>query len=90
MENPTLSLAASAIVSLLVIFVVLFGVGFLLRRLRAAPWDRRSAAASPIQLIASRPLGGQNTLIIVEAEGQRFLIAVSHAGMQAIGRLGGQ
>lgn len=42
----------------------------------------------PISIIASRPLGGQHSLIIAEVEGARFLIGVSRESMATIGRLG--
>jgi len=76
-------------VSLIVIFGVLIGATFLLRRLRGTAWGQRTTAQTQIELIASRPLGGQNTLIIAEAEGHRFLIGVSRGGIAAIGRLDG-
>lgn len=80
----------SSLASLIVIFGVLIGATFLVRRLRGTAWGQRAAAQTQIKLIASRPLGGQNTLVIAEAEGQRFLIGVSRGGIAAIGRLDGR
>lgn len=40
-----------------------------------------------INIISSRPLGGQHSLVVAEAEGVRFLIGISRDGMTAIGRL---
>ena len=77
----------SSLGSLAVIFAVLFGVAFALRRLRASGWGQRAGAPSPISVVASRSLGGQNMLVIAQAEGQRFLIGVSRAGIASIGRL---
>ncbi len=80
---------ASSIVSLLVIFGLLIAATIMLRRLRHTQWGQR-ASHSPIQITTTRPLGGQNALIIAEVEGQRFLIGLSRAGMTSIGRLGGE
>jgi flagellar biogenesis protein FliO len=80
----------SSLASLIVIFGVLIGATFLLRRLRGTAWGQRAVAQTQIKLIASRPLGGHNTLVIAEAEGQRFLIGVSRGGIAAIGRLDGR
>jgi flagellar biogenesis protein FliO len=45
-------------------------------------------AQGAISIIATRPLGGQHSLMIAEVEGSRFLIGLSRDGMTAIGRLG--
>lgn len=87
MDSSGIGIVASSLGSLGVIFVVLIGVTFGLRRLRGTAWGQRAAAQTHIKVIASRPLGGQNTLVIAEAEGQRFLIGVSRHGIAAIGRL---
>jgi flagellar biogenesis protein FliO len=79
----------SSLVSLSVIFGVLIGATFLLRRLRGTAWGQRATAQMQIKLIASRSLGGHNTLVIAEAEGQRFLIGIGRGGIAAIGRLDG-
>jgi flagellar biogenesis protein FliO len=89
LDSPSLSLAASSLGSLAVIFGVLIGATFLLRRLHGTTWGQRATAQNQIKLIASRSLGGRNTLVIAEAEGQRFLIGISRTGIAAIGRLGG-
>lgn len=78
---------ASICTSLLVILGGLFGAAVLIRRLRATPWGQRSAAASPITILASRVIGHQASLVIAEAQGQRFLIGISRTGIAAIGRL---
>jgi flagellar biogenesis protein FliO len=89
MDTASLSSAASSIAALLVILFVLAGAAFLLRRLRGTAWGQKlSATAQPISVLATRPLGGQHSLVIAEAEGQRFLIGISRGGITAIGRLG--
>ncbi len=82
-----LSAAISSAGSLIVIVALLAGAAVVLRRLRNTGWGQRAAAQNQIKLIASRAMGGQNTLVIAEAEGKRFLIGVSRAGISAIGRL---
>jgi len=77
---------ASSIISLLVIFGLLIIVTILLHRFRNTAWGKR-AGASPITLVASRPLGGQHSLIIAEVAGERFLIGISRNSMTAIARL---
>ncbi|GLR67539.1 hypothetical protein GCM10010909_22200 [Acidocella aquatica] len=89
MDSSGLDLVASSLLSLSVLFGVLLGAMFLLRRLRATAWGRRNAGPSPIKIIASRAMGGQNTLVIAEVEGQRFLLGVSRGGIARIGQVGG-
>jgi len=88
MDTASLSSAASSIAALLVILFLLAGAVFLARRLRGSAWGQRlNAAAQPISILSTRPLGGQHSLVIAEAEGQRFLLGVSRGGITAIGRL---
>lgn len=74
----------STLISLAGILAALAGAAWLARRLRGR---LPSAGASPIAIIATRPLGGQHALIIAEAGGQRFLLGLSRGGMTALGRL---
>ena len=87
MDGTSLSAAASTIASLLIILFVLAGAAYALRRLRARLPGGRPGAAGAIAIIASRPLGGQHSLVIAEAEGVRFLIGISRTGITSIGRL---
>jgi flagellar biogenesis protein FliO len=87
--SSEIGLAASSLGSLGIIFLVLIGATLGVRRLRGTAWAQRATAQTAIKVISSRPLGGQNTLVIAEAEGQRFLIGVSRHGISAIGRLDG-
>lgn len=88
MDSSLFSSAVSSSAALLVILFLLAGAAFLLRRLRGSAWGQKlNTAAPPISVRASRPLGGQHSLIIAEAEGQRFLVGVSRNGMSVIGRL---
>lgn len=87
MDGANLSAAASTLASLLAILLVLAGAALLLRRLRARLPGAGVKIQGAISILSSRPLGGQHSLIIAEAEGARFLIGVSREGMTAIGRL---
>jgi flagellar biogenesis protein FliO len=88
MDNPSLSAAVSTFAALLAILSCLAGVAFLLRRMRARLPGGGAKTQAAINIISNRPLGGQHSLIIAEAEGHRFRIGVSRAGITAIGRLG--
>jgi flagellar biogenesis protein FliO len=90
LDSTGIGLAASSLASLCVIFLALIAASFGIRRLRGMGLGKSARAETLIKLVASRPLGGQNTLVIAEAEGQRFLIGVSRQGIAAIGRLDGQ
>jgi flagellar biogenesis protein FliO len=76
-----------ALGSLAVILGAVFVCGACARRLRRSGWTRRTGP-SPITVIAARSLGGQNSLLIVEADGHRFLVGAGREGLSAIGRLG--
>jgi len=78
----------SAAVSLFVILGMLMGAALLARKLRDGRWGRRASSESQINIIASRSLGAQSSLLIVEAAGQRFLVGAGRAGLTAIGSLG--
>ena len=71
--------------SLAVILLLLAGVAVLARRLRGRHWAGR--LDQPIKIVASRALGWQSCLLIVEAGGRRFLVGSSRAGLTAIGAL---
>ena len=89
MDGSGLDLMSSSLLSLSVLFGLLLGAVFLRRRLRATSWGRGRAAQSPIRIVASRALGGQNMLVIAEVEEQRFLLAVSRSGIANISQVGG-
>ncbi len=83
---------ASAIVSTLVPLVVILGLlagaAYLARRLREGGWGKRRAGQSAINIIATRPVGPNASLMIVEAEGSRFLVSAGRQGIVPIGALG--
>ncbi len=70
-----------------VILGLLMAAAWLARRLRHGRF--RGAVMRPgIEILASRQMGLQSSLLIVEAEGQRFLLGAGRNGIQRIGRLG--
>ncbi len=75
------------LVSLIVIFGILAGLALLLRKLRNGGWTRPGAPAARIRIVATRPIGWQSSLMIVEADGQRFLVGSGRAGLTTIGAL---
>ncbi len=87
MDGNSLSAAASTIAALLGLLFLAAGAAHLLRRWRVQLPARGSNGQSLIRIISSRPLGVQQSLIIAEADGVRFLIGVSRSGITAIGQL---
>lgn len=87
MDTETISGAASTIASLLIILGLLAGAAFLARRLRNRMPSSKAGGNMPVAILSSRPLGGQQSLVIAEAGGQRFLLGVSRAGVALISRL---
>ncbi len=75
------------LVSLGVIFGLLAGLALLLRKLRNGGWARPGAGPARIRIVATRPIGWQSSLLIVEADGQRFLVGSGRAGLTALGAL---
>ena len=77
----------SVILSLGVILVFLLAAAYLARRWQAGGRIRGRGAPTAIRIVASQQVGWQSSLQIVEADGQRFLIAAGRSGITAIGRL---
>ena len=84
---------ASAILSTLaplaVILGVLMAVTYAVRRFRYGGWGPRRVGGSAITIVATRPVGPGAALMIVEADGQRFLVSSGRQGITPIGALGG-
>ncbi|MBU6418132.1 MAG: flagellar biosynthetic protein FliO [Proteobacteria bacterium] len=87
MDTETISGAASTIASLLIILGLLTGLAFLARRFKGRLPGSKVGGNMPVSIISSRPLGGQQSLVIAEADGQRFLLGVSRGGIALISRL---
>ncbi len=86
LTGPGLATLGSCLVSLIVILALLAAAAYAAKRLRGYTAPRGGAAAG-IKILASRQLGWQCALIIVEAEGQLFLIGAGRTGLTAIGKL---
>jgi flagellar biogenesis protein FliO len=95
--EPQLGMASlvSVCVSLFVILGGLAAFTLIVKKFRngrfalaAGKW-RAATPANPISIIATRHLGAQSSLLIVEAEGKRFLLAAGKQGVTIIGALDG-
>jgi len=78
----------SAAISLAVILVLLALAAWAAARLRRGGFSLGQGRATPIAIIATRIVGPQASLMIVEAEGLRFLVGAGRAGITAITPLG--
>jgi flagellar biogenesis protein FliO len=78
----------STLLPLFVILGVLLLAVMLASRLRQGGWAKRQPGAETITVLATRRIGPQNALLIVEAAGERFLVASGRGGVTAIGALG--
>ena len=77
----------SVVFSLLVILAFLMAVAYLARRWRVTGRIGGQSGSGAIRIVASQAVGWQSSLQIVEADGQRFLIAAGRGGITSIGRL---
>ncbi|MDR3520785.1 MAG: flagellar biosynthetic protein FliO [Acidocella sp.] len=75
----------SAAVSLAIILLCLAGAAMAARKLRRRGGLPNSLSSSTIRIVATRSLGWQSSLLIVEAQGTRFLVGRGRAGVTAIG-----
>jgi flagellar biogenesis protein FliO len=82
-----MSEAVSVVASLIVILGFLLAAAFLARRWRVGGRLRGRNGAAAITIVAAQAVGWQSSLQIVEADGQRFLIAAGRGGITSIGRL---
>ncbi|MDE2458768.1 MAG: flagellar biosynthetic protein FliO [Rhodospirillales bacterium] len=87
MDTETISGAASTIASLLILLGLLAALAFLARRFKGRFPGSKAGGNMPVAILSSRPLGGQHSLVIAEADGQRFLLGVSRGGIALITRL---
>jgi flagellar biogenesis protein FliO len=77
----------SVAVSLAVILAFLLAFALVARRWQAGGRIRGETGATVIRIVAVQATGWQSSLQIVEADGQRFLIAAGRNGITGIGRL---
>jgi flagellar biogenesis protein FliO len=79
---------ASAAISLAVILLLLALAAWAARRLRHRGFGLGAGRATQIGIIATRVVGPQASLMIVEAEQRRFLVGTGRSGITAITPLG--
>lgn len=84
---PGIGSLASVAGSLTVILALLFGAALLARRLRDGRWAGRRNSPTQINITATRQIGANASLMIVEVEGQRFLIGTGRNGLTSLGAL---
>jgi flagellar biogenesis protein FliO len=77
----------SAAISLAIILLCLAGAAVAARKLRRRGAQPNSLPSSTIRIVATRSLGWQSSLLIVEAQGTCFLVGSGRAGVTAIGVL---
>ena len=77
----------SVVLSLIVILAFLLAAAYVARRWQVGGRLRGQAGPAAIKIVAAQAVGWQSSLQIVEADGQRFLIAAGRGGITAIGRL---
>ena len=87
MSGASLTATSSTLASLLAILFALAGAAWLAKRLRGRLPGGGAHSNAAISIVSSRPLGGMHSLIIAEADGQRFLIGLSRGQITTIGRL---
>jgi len=80
-------LLTSAGLSLAGIMAALFAAAWLVQRLRNHSLAK-NPTTSPIQIIATRALGPNAALLIIEAHNHRFLVSSHRGALTTIGRLG--
>jgi len=86
--DPGLASLGSSLVSLTVILALLGGAAYAAKRLRIGAGTAKAGGAR-IEILAARQIGWQCSLLIVEAEGRRFLIGAGRHGLTSIGALDG-
>ena len=77
----------SVVFSLIVILAFLLAFAYLASRWRSGGRIRGTNGPIRLKIVAAQAIGWQSSLQIVEADGQRFLIAAGRHGISAIGRL---
>jgi flagellar biogenesis protein FliO len=88
--DPGIAGIFSVFASLAVILLLLAGAAYLARRFRNGAWLARPQMPARIEIIGARQIGWQCSLMIVEAEGRRFLIGAGRNGLTSIGALDAQ
>lgn len=87
MDAITISTATSMIISLLVIFALLFIFAFFVKKYRLRLGVAKSYSNINISVLSTFSLGLQQSLVVAEADGQRFLLGVFKGGITLISQL---
>jgi flagellar biogenesis protein FliO len=85
-EDPGIAGLGSVLASLLCILLLLAAAAFVLKRWRGGNFQKKFLR-NDINILSSRQIGWQSSLLIVEAQGRRFLIGAGRHGVTAIGAL---
>jgi len=86
-QNFGLATLLTTLFPLAVILACLMAVAYFGRRIKSGRFGRVTAPQSDIAIIATRSFGPQSSLLIVEAEGHRFLVSAGRHGIRHIGNL---
>jgi flagellar biogenesis protein FliO len=86
-QNFSFATVLTTLLPLAVILACLMAVAYFGRRIRSGRFGLSPAQPSAINIIATRSFGGQSSLLIVEAEGRRFLVSAGRQGIRPIGSL---
>ena len=74
-----------SLLSLLAVLAVIVAAAYFARNFSRARLGGGSAE-NPIQIVAQRSLGTREKLVLVEIDGQRILLGVSHGAIRAVHR----
>jgi len=86
-DNFSFATVLTTLLPLAVILGCLMAVAYFGRRIRSGRFGLSAAPSSAINIIATRSFGAQSSLMIVEAEGHRFLVSAGRHGIRPIGSL---
>ena len=82
-QNFGLATLLTTLLPLAVILACLMAVAYFGRRIKSGRFGRVTAPQSDIAIIATRSFGPQSSLLIIEAEGHRFLVSAGRHGFMA-------
>jgi len=86
-QNFSLATVVTTLLPLAAILAGLMAVAYFGRRIKSGRFGLGATAPSAISIIATRAVGAQSSLLIVEAEGRRFLVSAGRHGIRPIGSL---
>lgn len=77
------SAAMRSLLSLVVVLAIIVAAAYFARKFTRARLGGGSGE-NPIQIVAQRSLGTREKLVLVEIDGQRILLGVSHGAIRAV------